>query len=87
MVRDHGMAAVAEVVGRHPEETVVLVGHTVMNRLLLLSMLGLGHEGFWRLGQDPCAINVVEVQEGQYVIRSLNQTAHLQGDQLHPALE
>lgn len=77
LLRERGLAAVHELTARHPEETIVLVGHTVINRVLLLSLLGVGLEAFWRLRQDPCAINVIEAAAGQFVLCSLNQTAHL----------
>jgi broad specificity phosphatase PhoE len=77
VVRERGMAAVRELVGEHPGETIVLVGHTVMNRLILLGVLGLGNDRFWRLGQEPCAINRFSVQDGEYTLLGLNDTCHL----------
>jgi hypothetical protein len=32
----------------------VLVGHTVINRIILLGILGLGNECFWHIKQDTC---------------------------------
>jgi len=40
---------------RHAGETIVLVGHTVINRAILLGMLGRDLNRFWRLRQDTCA--------------------------------
>jgi len=58
---------------------VVLVrhGHTVVNRLVLLGVLGLGNERFWRIRQGTCAVNVFEAAEGDYTLVSLNDTCHL----------
>jgi phosphoserine phosphatase len=72
------MLAVAELVSQHPGETIVLVGHTVINRIILLGLLGLGNERFWHVRQDTCAINVFEANQGDYVLVSLNDTCHLQ---------
>ncbi len=55
------MAAVQEIAGRHPDETVVLVGHQVMNRVILLGVLGLGLDRLWRIGQDTAAINMFDL--------------------------
>ena len=71
------MRTVSELVKAHPGETIVLVGHTVINRVILLAMLGLGIERFWRLRQDTCAINLIEAEDGEYTIVSLNDTCHL----------
>jgi broad specificity phosphatase PhoE len=78
VVRERGMAAVRELVGENPGKTIVLVGHTVMNRLILLGVLGLGNDRFWRLGQEPCAINRFSVQDGEYTLLGLNDTGHLE---------
>jgi probable phosphoglycerate mutase len=77
-LRSRAMAAVAELAGRHPGQTIVLVGHTVINRVILLGVLGLGTDRFWRLRQDTCAINVFEAVDGDFVLVSLNDTCHLQ---------
>jgi len=76
-LRARGMAAVKELTARHAGQTIVLVGHTVINRIILLGVLGLGNERFWRLRQDTCAINVFEFENGDFTLVSLNDTCHL----------
>jgi len=53
------------------------VGHTVINRIILLGVLGLGNERFWHIKQDTCAINAFEANDGQFVLTLLNETSHL----------
>jgi phosphoserine phosphatase len=76
-VRARGMATVQELCARHSDQTIVLVGHNAINRVILLGVLGLGNECFWRIGQDPCAINVFEFAENAFTLVSLNDTGHL----------
>lgn len=76
-LRARGMAAVNELAARHAGQTFVMVGHTVINRIILLGVLGLGNDHFWRLRQDTCAINVFEVDGGEFTLASLNDTCHL----------
>jgi broad specificity phosphatase PhoE len=78
-LQTRAMAAVAEISTRHPEETVVLVGHTVVNRIILLAVLGLGNERFWHLRQEPCAINEFEHDGRDFTLVSMNDTCHLAG--------
>lgn len=78
VVRERGMSTVMELVGEHPDSSIVLVAHTVMNRLILLGILGLGNERFWRLGQEPCAINRFSLRDGEFTLVSLNDTSHLE---------
>lgn len=75
-----GMAAVNELAEKHQAEAIVLVGHTIMNRVILLGVLGLGIEGFWRIRQDTCAINVFETENDDFTVGSLNDTCHLRPD-------
>lgn len=76
-VQTRAMAAVNELAARHPADTTVMVGHTVVNRLILLGVLGLGLDRFWRLGQDTCAINVFDFSAGEFTLLLMNDTCHL----------
>jgi probable phosphoglycerate mutase len=70
-------AALDEVIGRHPAETVVIVGHDSVNRILLLHVLGLPLSRYWRIRQHPCAINEIDWEEDRFTIGSINQTDHI----------
>jgi probable phosphoglycerate mutase len=76
-LRQRAMQTVNQLVEKHSGETIVLVGHTVINRIILLGVLGLGNERFWHLRQDTCAINIIEVEAGDFTLVSLNDTCHL----------
>lgn len=56
---------------------ILLAGHTVTNRVILLAALGLGNERFWRIRQEPCAVNILEYENGEYTLVTLNDTCHL----------
>jgi broad specificity phosphatase PhoE len=78
-VRSRVVAGLSHLIARHRGQTVALVGHAVVNRVLLCAVLGLGNEHFWRLQQDTCAVNVFEADEdGVYTVALLNDTGHLQ---------
>lgn len=76
-LRERAMAAIRELTSRHPEETIAVVSHTVVNRVILLAVLGLGNDRFWRLRQDNCAINVFEAEGGDFTLVTMNDTCHL----------
>lgn len=71
------MEAVSQLAAQKVGQTIVLVGHTVINRVILLAILGLDNECFWKLKQDNCAINVFEAINNDYVLECLNDTCHL----------
>ena len=76
-LRVRGMAAVRSLAVQHAGQTVALVGHTVINRIILLAVLGLGDDRFWHLRQDNCAINVFEAEAGDFTLVSMNDVCHL----------
>ncbi|OGO09160.1 MAG: hypothetical protein A2Y61_07770 [Chloroflexi bacterium RBG_13_60_13] len=76
-VKDRVTAAVEAVLSNHPEQTVVLVSHKVVCKVLLCDLLGLDNSHFWQIHQGLCAINVVEMEKGSPLIVALNDTCHL----------
>lgn len=76
-VRSRAMASLQRICAAHEGQTVCVVAHHVVNRLILLEVLGLGNERFWHIRQDTCAINVFEAQAGDFTLVSLNDTCHL----------
>ncbi len=78
-VRSRVIRALDEVKIRHPGQSVAFVSHIVVNRVLLCAVLGLGNERFWRLGQEPCAVNVFDIEDdGDFTVQLLNDTSHLE---------
>ncbi len=76
-VRERAMAALEETVRRHPGETIALVGHRVVNQVLLCAILGLGNDHFWHVAQDTCAVNQIEWNGKFYRLMLMNDTSHL----------
>ncbi len=74
------VAALRDVIGRHTGETVVVVGHDSVNRIILLHALELPLSRYRRLGQDPCAINEIDFSAGEFTVRSINGVDHLRWD-------
>jgi broad specificity phosphatase PhoE len=72
-------AALRDILQHHPDQTVVMVGHDSVNRVLLLFTLDLPLSRYWHLRQDPCGINELILDNGSFVVGSINQTQHLSG--------
>ena len=77
-VEGRALRAFHRLLDKHPEETIVVVGHDSINRIILLTMLGLPLSRYWLLSLAPCGVTYFEYQENQLTIRSINETAHLQ---------
>ena len=69
--------ALRRVVEGFPDGAVVLVAHDSVNRALLLQLLDQPVSAYWRIAQDPCAINVIEIEGSSARVLSVNDTGHL----------
>jgi broad specificity phosphatase PhoE len=69
--------ALRMVLARHPGDIVVLVGHDSVNRALLLELLEQPLSAYWRIAQDPCCLNEIDITGGTVRIRRINETSHL----------
>lgn len=67
-----------EMLTRYPAQTVVLVGHDSVNRVLLMQLLDMPLSAYGRLVQDPCTLNEIEVSAaGEVHVQRINDTSHL----------
>lgn len=76
-VRTRSEKALEELVKNHPGETLAIVSHRVLNKVLLCAVLGVELSHFWYIRQDTCAINVFEYKDGAFYLTLLNDTCHL----------
>jgi probable phosphoglycerate mutase len=76
-VRIRTMAALDEVIQKHPGKTLVLVTHRVVNKVMICGILGLDNSHFWQIAQDTTAINLIQHRDGKYVLSLMNETCHL----------
>ncbi len=76
-VRLRAMGALREIAERHQGQTVVIVAHTVVNRLLLMGIFDIDNQHFHHLGQDPGGINLLTYDGDAFSLLKMNETAHL----------
>jgi phosphoserine phosphatase len=65
------------ILSRHPNDAVVVVSHDSVNRAFLLQLLDQPLSSYWRLAQDPCCINEVDIVCGQVQAQRINETHYL----------
>jgi phosphoserine phosphatase len=76
-VRSRAVSALNEICWLHENKEIILVSHSLVNRLILLNVLGLENDHFWNIRQEPCSINIIEKVEEKYIVHSINCTSHL----------
>ena len=69
--------AVRVVLERHPDDTVVAVGHDSVNRAILLQALDMPLSAYWRIGQSPCCTNEIEYSGGAIRVLRMNEIGYL----------
>jgi broad specificity phosphatase PhoE len=77
-------ALLDELLLRHPGDTIILVGHQIVNKVLACTLLGLDLDQIWHIHQDTAGINVFQQVTGQWRTLCLNDTCHLSLSKNHP---
>ena len=68
--------------GKHPMDVpIVVVTHRVICKVLVLHLMNIPNEHFWKIRYDPAGISLVVSQKGIYVVSFINDTCHLKGGQ------
>ncbi len=73
--------------GRKDADTVLVVSHSGLLRVLLCRLLGLEAHEWWRLRMDLASLTVAETYEEGAVLTLLNDTHHLDECKKHRDLE
>jgi len=76
-VRARVWPVLLELIGRHVDQTIVLVGHQTVNKVLLCAVLGLDDSAFWTIEQATACLNVFAWTGTRFVVELLNDTCHL----------
>jgi len=66
------------------EETLLIVAHTGVTRILICQLLGLETRYMRHLRLDLASLSIVEIHQQEAIISLLNDTSHLRGDELVP---
>ena len=75
-VRKRVIKVTNKVIKKH-KGTVVLVGHRVVNKIIICTLLGLDNSHFWKIKQDTGGITIFIYQNGQFILTRHNDTSYL----------
>lgn len=77
-VRARVMQLVDELSAPNDAQTIVLVSHDLIGKLLLCGVVGVDNNAIQRFYQETGCIHRFEAAGGVYVLRAMNETAHLE---------
>jgi ribonuclease H / adenosylcobalamin/alpha-ribazole phosphatase len=63
----------------HGGETIVVVSHAIVTRLIVLAALGLGPDRLWSVDASPGGITEIEYQDNWITVHRMNTLIHLDG--------
>ena len=78
-VHDRAAPVIEDLLARHAGQSILVVGHHVVNRVYLAGLLGLDVEQARQVCLDPCAISIIERKGDRTGVLTLNAAFHLQG--------
>ncbi len=70
-------AGLEELREAHAGQTVVLVSHAIVARVIVLAALGLGLDRLWTVDAAPAGITEIEYQPDWATVHRMNTVAHL----------
>lgn len=76
-VKARSELALKQIVDAHPNQTVAVVAHGGILRLLLSGVLHMSPDGWWRIKQDNLALNIIEYYGDKAIVCLMNDTSHL----------
>jgi alpha-ribazole phosphatase/probable phosphoglycerate mutase len=75
-VRDRALQALDNILKKHNGESISIVAHGGVNRVILCDIMGIPLENLFRIEQDFAAVNVIEFWDTYPVVKGLNLTCH-----------
>jgi broad specificity phosphatase PhoE len=76
-VSERVAAGIEELRAEHDGQSVVLVTHAVVTRLIVLDALGLGPTRLWSIDSSPAGISELEYRDDWVTVHRMNTLAHL----------
>ncbi|MDI6893177.1 MAG: histidine phosphatase family protein [Bacillota bacterium] len=76
-VEERAWPALLRLAESHSGETILVVTHRVVCKVLLARALGAGPQAFWRIRQDTACLNVLEWRGDRVEVVRMNDTCHL----------
>ncbi len=76
-LKERVLKAVNEIIHKHPDENVILVGHHFTNLIIIAMAIGLDLRNIWRLKQDESAVSLLLYNEFGWRLIYCNSLEHL----------
>lgn len=72
-----GRNALEDAVAKYPGKTIFIGTHSLVNMVVISSVLGIDLQHFWQLEQNNTCVNVLKCTDGVWSVVTMNSVAHL----------
>lgn len=76
-VRIRVVTGLNQILTKHKEETIVIVSHRVVNKVLICALLGLDNSSFWQIRQDTACYTIFNYEDNNFTLILHNESCHL----------
>jgi broad specificity phosphatase PhoE len=76
-VRIRAVAGLNQIMPKHKDETIVIVSHRVVNKVLICALLGLDNSCFWQIKQDTGCFSIFNYEDNNFILTLHNESCHL----------
>ena len=76
-VQFRAMRAIEYIDSRHPEDTVVMVSHEAVCKVIIGGVLRMDLSRYWSIRQDLACINMLDVGDNRSMVTRVNDLCHL----------
>ncbi|MGM0500950.1 MAG: alpha-ribazole phosphatase [Bacillota bacterium] len=79
-VQDRVFNTIDELLVKHQGQTILIVAHGGVNRVLISNFLGMPLDKCWRLNQNNTAINILNIYQSEIILELFNSAYHLESN-------
>lgn len=76
-VRIRVVTGLNQILTKHKGETIAIVSHRVINKVLICALLGLDNSSFWRIRQDTACYTIFNYEDNNFTLILHNESCHL----------
>ncbi len=85
-VRIRAVIGLNQILDKHKGETITIVSHRVVNKMLICALLGLDNSCFWQIKQDTACFSIFNYENNNATLTLHNESCHLKTIQVESEL-
>lgn len=76
-VRIRAVTGLNQILDKHHQQTITIISHRVVNKVLICALLGLDNSSFWQIKQDTGCFSIFNYEDNNFILTLHNESCHL----------